>query len=187
MYEYFARTEFAWPNVHLFWVDERGVPPTDEQSNFRFANETWLEPAKYPEANIHRVQAELEAKEAALLYADDLARFFGPATPQFDVMHMGMGPDAHTASLFPGEPMLQNRDGVTAAVWVEKFQQFRITVLPGVIAAARNRVVLVAGEDKIPALKAVLGGPRDPLKAPAQIIPSDYTEWFLDEAAAKGL
>jgi 6-phosphogluconolactonase len=187
MYEYFGRTKFAWDKVHLFWVDERGVPPTDKQSNFRFANETWLAPAKYPEANIHRVKGELEAKEAARLYGEDLAKFFGPGIPQFDAMHMGMGPDAHTASLFPGEPMIQNRDGVTASVWVEKFQQHRITVLPAVIAAARNRVVLVAGEDKIPALKAVLDGSRDPLKAPAQVIPKEGTEWFLDEGAAKGL
>src|SRR5215813_1766260 len=109
MYEYFARTRFDWDRVHLFWVDERGVPPTDKQSNFRFANETWLAAAKYPESNIHRVKAELDAKVAAELYAEDLAVFFGPAMPQFDVMHLGMGPDAHTASLFPGEPMIQNR------------------------------------------------------------------------------
>src|SRR5262249_54524500 len=156
----------------------------DKQSNFRFANETWLTPFNYPDANIHPVQAELEASEAARLYAAELARFFGPGIPSFDVMHMGMGPDAHTASLFPGEPMLQDTNGIAAAVWVEKFKQFRITVLPAVIRAARHRVVLVAGEDKVPALKLVMEGPRDVLKAPAQVIPADGTEWFLDEAAA---
>jgi 6-phosphogluconolactonase len=187
MYAYFAKSKLDWNLVHLFWVDERGVPPTDKQSNFKFANENWLAAAKYPEANIHRVQAELDAKEAARLYADDLARFFGPGIPAFDAMHLGMGPDSHTASLFPGEPMILDHTGVTAAVWVEKMHQFRITLLPGVIAAARNRVVLVAGEDKIPALQSVLKDPRDPLKAPAQVIPQEGTEWFLDEAAAKGL
>jgi len=190
MYAFFARTKIDWSSVHLFWVDERGVPPTDGLSNFKLANETWLQPAQYPAANIHRVKAELDAKDAARLYEADMSAWFGTGAgeiPQFDVMHLGMGPDAHTASLFPGEPMIQDTKGVVAALWVEKMHQFRITVLPAVIAAARNRVVLVAGADKVPALQAVWKGARDPLKYPSQIVPKEGTEWFLDEAAAKAV
>jgi len=190
MYAFFARTKIDWGSVHLFWVDERGVPPTDSMSNFKFANENWLQPAAYPAANIHRVKAELDAKDAAKLYEADLTAYFGTKPgeiPVFDVMHLGMGPDAHTASLFPGEPMIQDTKGVVASLWVEKMHQFRITVLPAVISAARNRVVLVAGADKVPALQAVWKGPREPLKYPSQIVPREGTEWFLDEAAAKAI
>ena len=190
MYAYFARSPLDWSKVHLFWVDERGVPPTDPQSNFKFANENWLMPAKYPEANIHPIQAELEPIRAATLFERDLVHHFGlkpGELPRFDVMHLGMGPEAHTASLFPGEPMILDTTGITAAVWVEKVHQFRITVLPGVIAAAKHRVMLIAGEDKIPALTEVLKGPRDPIQYPAQIVPREGTEMFLDQGAAQAL
>ena len=104
MFELFAKSEFPWNQVHVFWVDERCVPPSDPQSNFRMANETWLVPAKVPAGNIHRVPTELEPREAAKQYAQELHDFFGVRLgelPQFDVIHRGMGPDAHTASLFP--------------------------------------------------------------------------------------
>src|ERR1022692_3046526 len=98
MFELFAKSGFRWEQVHIFWVDERCVPPTDSQSNFRMANETWLAPAKVPSANIHRVPTELEPHEEARKYAEDLRAFL-----PLDVIHRGMGPDGHTASLFPGE------------------------------------------------------------------------------------
>ncbi|MDE3197122.1 MAG: 6-phosphogluconolactonase, partial [Acidobacteriota bacterium] len=97
-----------------------------------------------------------------------------------------MGPDCHTASLFPGEPLIENRTGVAAAVWVEKFKQHRVTLLPGVLEKARNTLCLVTGADKTEALKQVLEGPRDPLNLPSQIS-SERMVWFLDEAAAAGL
>src|ERR1700722_7624308 len=77
MYQFFGRTKIDWANVHLFWVDERGVHPTDSMSNFKFANENWLQPAAYPTANIHRIRAELDAKDAAKLYEEDLKTYFG--------------------------------------------------------------------------------------------------------------
>ena len=182
MFELFAKSGFRWEQVHIFWVDERCVPPSDSQSNFRMANETWLAPAKVPSANVHRVPTELEPHEAARQYAEDVRRFlpFDVDHP-FDVVHRGMGPDGHTASLFPGEPLIADHEGVAAAVWVEKMHQWRVTLLPGVLEAARNTVVLATGADKAAALKAVLQGPYDPMKWPAQIgARGENVTWFTD-------
>jgi 6-phosphogluconolactonase len=191
MFEMFARTEFRWDQVHLFWVDERGVPPADPQSNFKLADDTWLAPSQFPRSNVHRIEAELPAETAAARYSAALMKFFGLAPgemPRFDVIHRGVGPDAHTASLFPGEPLIEDRSGVAAAVWVEKFKQWRITLLPGVLEAARHTAMLVTGADKAQALAAVLSAPYNPLEYPAQIATrkQDPAEWFVDGVAAGG-
>jgi 6-phosphogluconolactonase len=176
MFELFAKSGFHWEQVHICWVDERCVPPTDSQSNFRMANEAWLAPAKVPAANIHRVPTELEPREAARKYAEDLRTFL-----PFDVIHRGMGPDGHTASLFPGEPLIADHTGIAAAVWVEKMHQWRVTLLPGVLEAARHTVVFAPGADKAAALEAVLHGPYDPMKWPAQIGARDANvTWYTD-------
>ena len=185
MFEFFARTELLWEKVHVFWVDERGVPPTDSQSNFKLANEAWLASGRVPSANIHRIQAELDADTAAKKYVEEIRAVFGIVpgdVPQFDVMHQGMGPDGHTASLFPGEPLIDDRQGIAAAVWVEKFKQHRITLLPAVLIAARHTAMLVAGADKGPALDAVLNGAYEPRKYPSQIVARNARDiqWFLD-------
>lgn len=188
MFEIFSRTAFAWERVHLFWVDERAVPPSDPQSNFKFAQESWLKPGNFPASNIHRVLAELDPANAAARYVKDIQRFFGLAAgelPHFDVVHRGIGPDAHTASLFPGEPLIEDRSGIAAAVWVEKLNQWRITLLPGVLMAARHTALLVAGADKTAALRSVLRQPFDPLQYPAQIASGQGTAWFVDTAAAQ--
>jgi len=187
MFETFAHTRFEWERVHLFWVDERAVPPSDVQSNFKFAQDSWLRPGNFPASNIHRILAELDPAAAAARYVEDIQRFFGLVPgelPHFDVIHRGMGPDAHTASLFPGEPLIEDRSGIAAAVWVEKFKQWRITLLPGVLLAPRHTALLVAGADKTVALRSVLNQPFDPLHYPAQIASGDGTIWFVDTAAA---
>ena len=118
MFEIFAGTAFDWKRVHLFWVDERCVPPTDAQSNFKLADDTWLTPAKFPAANIHRVQTERDPEDAADIYVDELRLVFGEGIPKFTVIHRGMGPDAHTASLFPGEPLIDDRTGLAAPAFL---------------------------------------------------------------------
>ncbi len=188
MFEIFSRTRFEWERVHLFWVDERAVPPSDAQSNFKFAQDAWLRPGNFPAPNIHRVLAELDPAEAAARYVEGIQQFFDLAPgelPRFDVVHRGMGPDAHTASLFPGEPLIEDRSGIAAAVWVEKFKQWRITLLPGVLMAARHTALLVAGSDKTAALCSVLNQPFDPLQYPAQIASGLGAVWFVDTAAAQ--
>jgi 6-phosphogluconolactonase len=165
MFELFAWSGFPWEKIQIFWVDERCVPISDRQSNFRMANETWLAPAKVPAANIHRVLTELSPAEAARDYTEKIRALDAP----FDVIHRGLGPDAHTASLFPGEPLINDRESLAAAVWVGKMHQWRVTMLPRVLEAARQTVVLATGADKASALDAVLRGPYDPMRFPAQI------------------
>lgn len=190
MFEELAKAHFDWSRVHLFWVDERGVPPTDAQSNYRLTKEHFLDPARFPARNVHRIQTELEASVAARLYADEIRKFFGLGQgelPHFDIIHRGMGPDAHTASLFPGEPLIDDHENLAAAVYVEKFHQWRVTLLPGVLQEAQHTLMLVAGEDKAEPLRAVLYEPFDPKKYPAQIGTHDGKNvmWFLDRAAAR--
>jgi 6-phosphogluconolactonase len=190
MFADMARSGFDWTNVHLFWVDERCVPPTDPESNYKLAKEHFIDPAHFPAGNVHRIQGELAPIDAANLYATDIRSFFGlpsaDAMPHFDVIHRGLGPDAHTASLFPGEPLIDDRKNLAAAVYVEKFHQWRVTLLPGVLEAARHTLMLAAGADKAEPLRSVLDEPYDPKKYPAQIATYDRAGaiWFLDKAAA---
>src|SRR4051812_9631367 len=188
-----AKADFDWSRVHFFWVDERCVPPGDDQSNFKLANDALFVPAEIKQANIHRVLGELTPEEAAIHYIEEISKFFGLQTgqlPEFDLIHRGMGPDGHTASLFPGEPLIQNRTGIAAAVWVEKMRSHRVTLLPGVLLKARRTVLQVAGSDKAEALSHVLQGPDDVKQYPCQlgVRGSDRTAiWFLDKAAAAKL
>src|SRR6476469_7305715 len=112
-----AKASLDWSKVHFFWVDERCVPPTDSQSNFKLANDALFTPARVPTGSIHRIYGELPPEAAAARYNRDIQAFFSLADghlPAFDVLPRGMGPDAHTASLFPGEPLIKDRTGVAA-------------------------------------------------------------------------
>ncbi len=186
-----AQTAFDWFKIHFFWVDERCVPPDDKQSNYKLANETLLAPAQIPAANIHRICGELPPQEASQRYNREIKSFFNLSDgelPIFDVLHRGMGPDAHTASLFPGTPLVNDRQGIATNVWVEKMKMDRITLLPGVLLAARHTVLQVAGDDKANALREVLKSPEDFTKYPCQIASRDErATWFLDRAAASKL
>jgi 6-phosphogluconolactonase len=189
MFEWMAKQPFDWKNVDFFWVDERCVPIDDSQSNYRMTRESLLDSGKIPATHIHRVKTELIPDEAALDYCAEIEKIFrleSGELPVFDVVQRGMGPDMHTASLFPGEPLIENHTGIAAAVWVEKFHQHRVTLLPGVLEKARCTVCLVTAADKAPGLKTVLQGARDPLHVPSQISSSEMI-WFIDEAAGAQL
>ena len=187
-----AKADFDWSRVHFFFVDERCVPPGDDQSNFKLANDNLFIPAEVKQANIHRILGELTPDEAAIQYIEEISKFFGLETgqlPEFDLIHRGMGPDGHTASLFPGEPLIQNRTGIAAAIWVKKLQSHRVTLLPGVLLKAQQTILQVVGADKAEVLREILKGPDDPMRYPCQIATrgSDDAEWFLDKAAASKL
>jgi len=184
-----AKADFNWSNVHIFWVDERCVPPADDRSNYRLAEETLLKPAKIQPQNVHRIYGELPPNEAATRYVGEIKTFFdGINPPEFDIIHRGMGPDAHTASLFPGEPLIKDETGIAAHVWVEKMKMDRVTLLPGVLRAARCTVLQVTGSEKADALRHVLTGEKDEMNYPCQIASrDDKAIWFLDDAAAAKL
>jgi 6-phosphogluconolactonase len=189
MFEWMARQNFDWRHVDLYWVDERCVPIDDQQSNYRMTRESLLDSIHLAAGQLHRIHGEIIPDEAAILYADDISRSFKlqpGELPVFDVIQRGMGPDMHTASLFPGEPLIHNHTGIAAAVWVEKFKQHRVTLLPGVLERARHTLCLVTGADKQEGLRNVLHEPADPLHMPSQIASPEMI-WYIDEAAGAKL
>jgi 6-phosphogluconolactonase len=189
MFRALARSGLDWRMVHLFWVDERCVPPGDPQSNYGMALVDLIEPARIPSRNVHRVNGELRPEEAAEAYVADLVAVFGDeGTPRFDVVHLGMGADGHTASLFPGEPLIEDRTVIAAAVFVEKLNQWRVTLLPAVLLAARHSAILTTGADKAAAIESVFERPYDPARLPVQLVAHHgrAVTWFLDKDAASG-
>lgn len=189
LFQKLAVSKFQWDHVHLFWVDERCVPPTDVESNYKLAEDYLIQPAHIPHRFLHRIYGELDPKIGAQRYAGDIRDFFGleqGEMPRFDVVHRGMGPDAHTASLFPGDPLIDNREDIAAAVFSESRKQWRVTLLPGALLAAKHTVFVVAGADKAEAVRAVFQDEYDPMKYPAQIASHHGrgVTWFLDQSAA---
>jgi 6-phosphogluconolactonase len=178
-----------WDRVEFFFGDERHVPSDHPDSNYRMALETLLSKAPIPPANVHRIRGEdPDAAAAALAYEQELRLVFQPSAgelPRFDLILLGMGPDGHTASLFPGSSALHERQRWVAANWVEKFSAHRITLTIPVLNAARAVLFLVAGADKAATLKQVLEGPVDPARLPVQSIqPTGGTvRWLVDRAA----
>ena len=188
---------FPWGDTHLFFGDERHVPPNHLDSNYNMVSTTLLKSGLVPEANVHRVRAEMpDANMAALNYDVDLHDFFTPGMrtgtdtlPQFDVVLLGMGPDGHTASLFPDSKALEEKERWVVANWVEKFKSTRITFTFPVINAARKVLLLVAGADKTEMMHDVLVSRKDEDFYPVQRVkPVDGEKiWMLDRAAAERL
>ena len=183
------RDRIDWRAVHLFWGDERHVPPDHPESNFRMTRETLLDAVGIPPDNIHRMRGEEpDAERAAALYEDELRAFFS-GEPRFDCVLLGLGADAHTASLFPGTAAVRERERWVVALWIEKLAAFRITLTPAVFDRAAAVIFLVQGEEKAEALRAVLEGERDPDRFPAQAVLPHAGEllWLVDRGAASGL
>jgi 6-phosphogluconolactonase len=183
----------SWPDVHVFWGDERHVPPDAAESNYRMAREALLVRVPVPAAQVHRIPAEMpSAEDAARAYERTLRAVFDLADgeiPAFDLILLGMGDDGHTASIFPGSAALVEAHRLVAAPWVEKFGASRITVTPPVLLAARQIVVLASGGAKAAVLREVIDGPFQPSRYPAQCLrnASGEVTWLVDEAAAAEL
>jgi 6-phosphogluconolactonase len=188
-----ARTTLPWDRMFFFWGDERHVPPTDAESNYRMADEAMLSKIPVAAGNVFRIATENpHAAAAADAYEQTLRKFFqlGPGEfPRFDLILLGMGPDGHTASLFPGTAALQEKSRLVVANWVEKLKASRITLTLPVLNAARCVAFLVSGTDKADALKAVLEGDAPGEQYPSKLVkPSDgKLIWLVDRAAASGL
>jgi 6-phosphogluconolactonase len=187
------RAEVPWEAVRVFWGDERHVPPDHPDSNYRMARETLLDRVPISVDDVHRIHGEEpDASVAAAEYAGTLAAVFHlaprapAAAPRFDLILLGLGPEGHTASLFPGSPALHDAAHLVAAPWVEKLAAHRITLTPRAINAAARIVFLVAGNDKAPAVREVLAGDAPPDLYPARAIQPAAGEpvWLLDAAAA---
>jgi 6-phosphogluconolactonase len=184
-----AFAAFPWAKTQLFFGDERHVQPEDKDSNFRMTKESLLSTGRVPEANVHRVFAELaDAAQAAAEYEGTIRRQFNTdEVPRFDAVLLGMGPDGHTASLFPGSDGLEEKEKWVIANWVQKFNTHRITFTYPVLNAARVVLLLVAGADKAPMIKQVLGDPKGVYPV-ERVEPRDGVKvWMLDEAAAAEL
>jgi 6-phosphogluconolactonase len=188
-----ARTSLPWDRMYFFWSDERHVPPTDPDSNYRMADEAMLSKIPVPAGNVFRVPAETpDAEAAAADYEQTLRKFFSLQAgqlPRFDLILLGMGPDGHTASLFPDSPALRENSRLVVANWVEKLKASRITFTVPVINAAHCVAFLVSGIDKAPALHAVLDSDAPGEQYPAKLVrPADgKLIWFVDRAAASQL
>ena len=186
MYSLLVEAEVPWQGVHLFWGDERCVPPRHPRSNYKMARNAFIQHVPIPAENVHRMRGELPAEEGAARYRDELAAFFGPGVPRFDLIHLGLGPDAHTCSLFPFDDLLRERSLTVAPALMRELGEPRVTItLPVVNAAARVEMFVVGG-GKAEVVRKVLEGPLDPFRLPAQLVrPADgeYV-WIMDEAAA---
>src|SRR5579864_6180469 len=183
------RDKVDWPHVHVFFGDERCVPPTDAQSNYRMADETLLSRVPIPAAQVHRMRGELDAMQAAEDYEAELKQFFGNEPPRLDVILLGMGDNGHTASLFPGLSAVREQQRWVMAEYVGEVSMWRITLTPAVLNLGREVIFLVAGSAKADMLQQVLEGPYAPDQRPAQIVRPSPGEvnWLVDQAAAMKL
>jgi 6-phosphogluconolactonase len=188
-----ARTALPWDRMFFFWGDERHVPPTDPESNYQMVEEAMLSKIPVAAGNVFRIKAENpDAAAAAEDYEQTLKKFFAlePGQfPSFDLILLGMGPDGHTASLFPGTAALQEKSRLVVANWVEKMKTHRITLTLSVLNAARCVTFLVSGTDKATVLREVLEENVPAEQYPAKLVkPSDgKLIWLIDRAAASQL
>ncbi|MDX1623627.1 MAG: 6-phosphogluconolactonase [Gemmatimonadota bacterium] len=193
-----GRDALDWSRVEVFWGDERCVPPDHPDSNYRMARAALLDAVPIPPERIHRIRGEEPDPEyAADLYERELHRELSSSprdTPRLDLVLLGLGTDGHTASLFPESEALEEKDRLVAAVkastpTLQPPVVERVTLTPPAINAADEVLFLVAGEEKAPAVEAVLEGPREPRRWPAQAIDPGpgRLAWLVDAGAARSL
>lgn len=195
MYEHLLTSDFGkrapWDKVHFFVGDERCVPPDSPESNFGNAREQFVNRLNIPASHLHPTyNQDKDPAGAALAYEKTIRQFFGLKEgefPRFDVIHLGMGPDGHCASLFPESKALTEGKRIVVENYVEKFSSWRITFTFPTINHASNVMFMVQGEDKSEVLAEVLES--DVISYPAQhIVPEDgKLQWFIDRSAARDM
>jgi len=184
-----------WQQFHVYFSDERCVAPDHDDSNFKMASDSLLSHIPIPQANIHRIPAELDDHDvAAQQYAETLTHHI-PCVyelPMFDLILLGIGPDGHIASLFPGTPALDENNRLTAAVYVEKFDSWRISLTYPVINNANHIIIFASGEGKADIVQSILGDrPNNNRSDNATLFPVQRIQpraemtWFIDADAAK--
>ena len=181
----------AWDKTHLFWVDERYVPPDSQWSNYKLAADTFLTKVEIPEENIHRIPTEYsDFKTAAQCYEETIRRVFGlqeKELPQFDLILLGMGAEGHTGSLFPNSYAPFDTEDLACVVYVLDEKLNRITLTHPVLCAASHLAVLVSGEEKANILKEVMTNEPDEVQYPIHTLWPilDKVTWLVDSQAAK--
>jgi len=183
-----------WARAHVFWGDERCVPPDHAESNYRLAREMLLDRVPLPPEHSHRIAGELAPAEAARRYEAELRAFFSGderemPQPRFDLLLLGMGEDGHTASLFPGTTALRETERWAVENYVPRLDSWRVTLTVPAINAAAHVLFLVSGAAKAETLRAVLHGPRQPEIYPAQLVRPQAGRllWLVDRAATTRL
>jgi len=185
------RDHVEWDKVRFFWGDERHVPSDHKDSNYRMAQETLLSKVNVAAEHVFRIEAEEEdASIAASEYEKTLREFFTLKKgewPRFDLIFLGMGADGHTASLFPGTKALREGNRLVVSNWIGKLDADRITLTPPVLNNAARVIFLIQGDEKAPALKAVLEGPYEPDQLPAQLIRPRRGKllWLIEQSAGR--
>jgi 6-phosphogluconolactonase len=183
------KNRFPWPRVSWYWGDERFVPYDSPESNYRMTREAMFDKAPVPAENIHPVPVDGTPEEAARRYEQTLKQAYGatildPARPLFDITLLGLGPDGHTASLLPGEPVLEERKRWVAAVSHGR-PEVRITMTYPVIESSRRVAFLVSGREKASIFRTIRAGRSD--VPAARVRPVGELFWFADRAAADEL
>ena len=191
-YRRLAEMDLPWDRVHVFWTDERMVPPDSPESNYGMAREALLLPAEVPHTNVHRMHGEMGKHEAADDYESQLHQFFGEDPVSFDVLHLGMGDDGHTASLFPGEPQLDEfeRWAVPARAPAGARARQRLTLTYPALDSAKHVFVAAAGLAKREAFLNVIDAYESGSFAPppvARVRPDGPLVWMVDAALAQGV
>ena len=192
LYASLSGKDVEWGKVHLYFGDERCVPPDRQESNFKMAQEALLLRVKIPPENVHRIQGEMETAEAAAAqYEEELKRAFGAGDgpPHFDLVLLGLGTDGHTASLFPGSSALEEKERWVASTWIAKLARNRITMTFPVLNRAALVIFLVAGDEKAEAARRAIEGAPAGLEVPARRVdpPGGRVLWLLDRLAASKL
>jgi 6-phosphogluconolactonase len=194
LYELLGSAEYReridWRRVHLFWGDERCVPPNHAESNFRMVRESWLSKIQMPAENIHRMEGEKEPRAAAGAYERELQQFFAPQPgqmPRFDLILLGIGEDGHTASLFPGSAALDEQERLVVADYVQKLKAHRLTLTLPVINAAAQVMFLVSGASKADIVRRILRGSEAVELPAARVCPANGSlTWLITGDAAAG-
>ena len=186
VYSLLSERNLDWKNIHLFWGDERTVPPDQEESNFRMVKESLLNRIDIPSKNVHRMKGEIDPQKAAAEYEELLVKEFEESLPRFDLILLGIGADGHTASLFPGTDAVGEKRKWVRAVNVPQLQTWRITLTLPVINNANEVIFLVSGSSKSEILPKVVSSDEPDESYPASMVyPSNGNlTWMVDSAAA---
>lgn len=181
------RKDVSWGLTDFFWVDERCVPPDNEDSNYKGAYDNFLSKTDIPHENIHRIRGEIDPEKGAMEYEEKLTRYFGVSgLPAFDLIILGVGEDGHTASLFPGSSAISEKKRHVAPVYAENLKSWRITLTLPVLNNAIKVLFLVTGPKKAHILKEILGKAEDRNKYPAGLIHplKGSLTWLIDKEAS---